>query len=60
MRTVVILMAEVIQLENEFLTLVEVINGTTLSLEGIQVGLNSLVRVILSDKIDQHMLSVDQ
>ena len=51
MRTVVILMAEVIQLENEFLTLVEVINGTTLSLEGIQVGLNSLVRVVTNERI---------
>ena len=47
-------------LEMLSLILTKVIEYTILLKEGFLSSLNSLVRVILSDKFDQHMLSVDQ
>ena len=47
-------------LEMLYLILTKVIEYTIFLKEGFLSSLNSLVRVILSDKFDQHMLSVDQ
>ena len=49
---------KVVGMPSLFLT--EVIEDIVLLKEGFPSSLNSLVRVIMSNKIDQHMLSADQ